>query len=211
MSPSKIKKVFILEDIKPISYFDNRDRLKTFRGKPKQNTFDKKYFISLTNKFYILPTKSEIGIKDKDIQETISFDFNLESKKTNKKNNLIFNYQTKNKKNNKHISNILYSNILKSKESEGVYFSIIEEKIILILTQNKKLMFYNQFNLHNNNYVKYLILLYDEFNLDQNKDNLIYISSNIDENKIINELKSYFKNIIKFKKSIFNVIIEESE
>ena len=92
-----------------------------------------------------------------------------------------------------------------------MYFSIIEEKIILLLTQNKKLMFYNQFNLHNNNYVKYLILLYDEFNLDQNKDNLIYISSNIDENKIINELKSYFKNIIKFKKSIFNVIIEESE
>jgi hypothetical protein len=56
-----------------------------------------------------------------------------------------------------------------------------------------------------------LILLYDEFNLNQNKDNLIYIPSNIDENKIINELKSYFKNIIKFKKSIFNVIIEESE
>ena len=211
MSPSKIKKVFILEDIKPISYFDNRDIFKTFRGKPKKNTYDKKYFISLTNKFYILPTKSEIGIKDKDIQETISFDFNLENKKTNRKNNLFFNYQTKNKKNNKHISNILYSNILKSNKSEGLYFSIIEEKIILLLTQNKKLMFYNQFNLHNNNYVKYLILLYDEFNLDQNKDNLIYISSNIDENKIINKLKSYFKNIIKFKKSIFNVIIEESE
>ena len=31
------------------------------------------------------------------------------------------------------------------------------------------------------------------------------------ENKIINELKSYFKNIIKYKKSIFNIIIEENE
>ena len=211
MSPSKIKKIYILEDISPISYFDNSNKLKIFSRQPKKDTFDKKYFISLTNKFYILPTKLDIGIKVKDIQQTISSDFNLENKIKNLKKNLVFNYQSKNKNNNKHISNILYSNISKSEDSEGVYFSIIEKKIILLFTQNKKLIFYNQFDLQNNNYIKYLILLYDEFNLDQYNDNLTYITSNIDENKIINELKSYFKNIIKYKKSIFNIIIEENE
>ena len=211
MSPSKIKKIYILEDISPISYFDNSNKLKIFSRQPKKDTFDKKYFISLTNKFYILPTKLDIGIKVKDIQQTISSDFNLENKIKNLKKKLVFNYQSKNKNNNKHISNILYSNISKSEDSEGVYFSIIEKKIILLFTQNKKLIFYNQFDLQNNNYIKYLILLYDEFNLDQYNDNLSYITSNIDENKIINELKSYFKNIIKYKKSIFNIIIEENE
>ena len=211
MSPSKIKKIYILEDISPISYFDNSNKLKIFSRQPKKDTFDKKYFISLTNKFYILPTKLDIGIKVKDIQQTISSDFNLENKIKNLKKNLVFNYQSKNKNNNKHISNILYSNISKSEDSEGVYFSIIEKKIILLFTQNKKLIFYNQFDLQKNNYIKYLILLYDEFNLDQYNDNLTYITSNIDENKIINELKSYFKNIIKYKKSIFNIIIEENE
>ena len=211
MSPSKIKKIYILEDISPISYFDNSNKLKIFSRQPKKDTFDKKYFISITNKFYIFPTKLDIGIKVKDIQQTISSDFNLENKIKNLKKNLVFNYQSKNKNNNKHISNILYSNISKSEDSEGVYFSIIEKKIILLFTQNKKLIFYNQFDLQNNNYIKYLILLYDEFNLDQYNDNLTYITSNIDENKIINELKSYFKNIIKYKKSIFNIIIEENE
>jgi len=211
LSPSKIKKIYILEDISPISYFDNSNKLKIFSRQPKKDTFDKKYFISLTNKFYILPTKLDIGIKVKDIQQTISSDFNLENKIKNLKKNLVFNYQSKNKNNNKHISNILYSNISKSEDSEGVYFSIIEKKIILLFTQNKKLIFYNQFDLQKNNYIKYLILLYDEFNLDQYNDNLTYITSNIDENKIINELKSYFKNIIKYKKSIFNIIIEENE
>ena len=211
MSPSKIKKIYILEDISPISYFDNSNKLKIYSRQPKKDTFEKKYFISLTNKFYILPTKLDIGIKVKDIQQTISPDFNLENKIKNLKKNLVFNYQSKNKNNNKHISNILYSNISKSEDSEGVYFSIIEKKIILLFTQNKKLIFYNQFDLLNNNYIKYLILLYDEFNLDQYNDNLTYITSNIDENKIINELKSYFKNIIKYKKSIFNIIIEENE
>ena len=211
MSPSKIKKIYILEDISPISYFDNSNKLKIFSRQPKKDTFDKKYFISLTNKFYILPTKLDIGIKVKDIQQTISSDFNLENKIKNLKKKLVFNYQSKNKNNNKHISNILYSNISKSEDSGGVYFSIIEKKIILLFTQNKKLIFYNQFDLQNNNYIKYLILLYDEFNLDQYNDNLTYITSNIDENKIINELKSYFKNIIKYKKSIFNIIIEENE
>ena len=210
MSASKFKKIFILEDIKSISYFDNGKKLNLTRGNPKIKTSNNKYFISLTNKFYILPKESNLLFRDNDIQNTISLDFNTSYKKINRTNNLTFNYQTKNKKNNKHISNILYSNIYKSEESDGIYFSIIEKKIILLYTQNKKLIFYNQFDFNKNNYIKYLVLLFDEFNLDQERDSLTYISSEIDENKIINELKCYFKKIIKYKKSIFNIIIEEN-
>lgn len=210
MSASKFKKFFILEDIKSISYFDNGKKLNLTRGNPKIKTSHNKYFISLTNKFYILPKESNLLFRDNDIQNTISLDFNTSYKKINRTNNLTFNYQTKNKKNNKHISNILYSNIYKSEESDGIYFSIIEKKIILLYTQNKKLIFYNQFDFNKNNYIKYLVLLFDEFNLDQERDSLTYISSEIDENKIINELKYYFKKIIKYKKSIFNIIIEEN-
>ena len=210
MSASKIKKIFILEDIKSISYFDNGKKLNLTRGNPKIKTSYNKYFISLTNKFYILPKESNLLFRDNDIQNTISLDFNASYKKINRTNNLTFNYQTKNKKNNKHISSILYSNIYKSEESEGIYFSIIEKKIILLYTQNKKLIFYNQFDFNKNNYIKYLVLLFDEFNLDQERDSLTYISSEVDENMIINELKHYFKKIIKYKKSIFNIIIEEN-
>lgn len=210
MSASKFKKIFILENIKSISYFDNGKKLNLTRGNPKIKTSHNKYFISLTNKFYILPKESNLLFRDNDIQNTISLDFNTSYKKINRTNNLTFNYQTKNKKNNKHISNILYSNIYKSEESDGIYFSIIEKKIILLYTQNKKLIFYNQFDFNKNNYIKYLVLLFDEFNLDQKRDSLTYISSEIDENKIINELKCYFKKIIKYKKSIFNIIIEEN-
>lgn len=210
MSASKIKKIFILEDIKSISYFDNGKKFNLTRGNPKIKTSYNKYFISLTNKFYILPKESNLLFRDNDIQNTISLDFNASYKKINRTNNLTFNYQTKNKKNNKHISNILYSNIYKSEESEGIYFSIIEKKIILLYTQNKKLIFYNQFDFNKNNYIKYLVLLFDEFNLDQERDSLTYIYSEVDENMIINELKHYFKKIIKYKKSIFNIIIEEN-
>ena len=210
MSASKFKKFFILEDIKSISYFDNGKKLNLTRGNPKIKTSHNKYFISLTNKFYILPKESNLLFRDNDIQNTISLDFNASYKKKNRTNNLIFNYQTKNKKNSKHISYILYSNIYKSEESDGIYFSIIEKKTILLYTQNKKLIFYNQFDFNKNNYIKYLVLLFDEFNLDQERDSLTYISSEIDENKIIDELKYYFKKIIKYKKSIFNIIIEEN-
>lgn len=210
MSASKIKKIFILEDIKSISHFDNGKKLNLRRGNPKIKTSYNKYFISLTNKFYILPKESNLLFRDNDIQNTISLDFNASYKKINRTNNLTFNYQTKNKKNNKHISSILYSNIYKSEESEGIYFSIIEKKIILLYTQNKKLIFYNQFDFNKNNYIKYLVLLFDEFNLDQERDSLTYIYSEVDENMIINELKHYFKKIIKYKKSIFNIIIEEN-
>ena len=92
---------------------------------------------------------------------------------------------------------------------QHVYFTIIEKKIILIIFDKKELIFYNQFNLSNNNYVKYLILLFDEYNLDQKRDKIYYISSNVNEKKVLDELRLYFFSIINHEKSIFDIIINE--
>ena len=84
MSASKSKKIFILEDIKSISYFENGEKLNLTRGNPKIKTSYNKYFISLTNKFYILAKESNLKFRDNDIQNTISLDFNASYKKINR-------------------------------------------------------------------------------------------------------------------------------
>ena len=66
-----------------------------------------------------------------------------------------------------------------------------------------------QFDLSNNNYLKYLILLFDEYKLNQKRDKIYYISSNVDEKKVLDELRLYFFSIINHEKSIFDIIINE--
>ena len=56
---------------------------------------------------------------------------------------------------------------------------------------------------------KYLILLFDEYNLDQKRDKIYYISSNVNEKKVLDELRLYFFSIINHEKSIFDIIINE--
>ncbi len=93
--------------------------------------------------------------------------------------------------------------------NKDVYFTIIANKIILVIVYRKELVFYNQFDLNNNNYIKYLILLFDEFKLNQRKDKIYYISSNVKDKKIMDELRPYFYSIINYEKSIFDIITEE--
>ena len=57
--------------------------------------------------------------------------------------------------------------------------------------------------------MKYLILLFDEYNLDQKRDKIYYISSNVNEKKVLDELSLYFFSIINHEKSIFDIIINE--
>tara|TARA_B100000989_G_C19433142_1_gene423942 strand:- start:624 stop:926 length:303 start_codon:yes stop_codon:yes gene_type:complete len=93
--------------------------------------------------------------------------------------------------------------------NKDVYFSIIANKIILVIVYRKELVFYNQFDLINNNYIKYLILLFDEFKLNQRRDKVYYISSNVKDKKVIDELRPYFYSIINYEKSIFDILIED--
>ena len=143
------------------------------------------------------------------LSKTIASDFDKSNTKENKIDNLTILYKTKFKSNNMHISKIIISHLMNSNTNKEVYFSIIADKIILLIVYRKKLVFYNQFDLINNNYIKYLILLFDEFKLNQRRDKIYYISSNVKDEKIIEELRPYFISIINYEKSIFDIIIEE--
>ncbi|RPG64526.1 MAG: DUF3822 family protein [Flammeovirgaceae bacterium TMED290] len=211
MSRVKKNKFYILEDLKILFYFIKSDSIKIKKGKPKADKNSELQYVSLTNKFYIVPNKLEREFDNIKLSKTIASDFDKSNTKENKIDNLTIKYKTKFKSNNTHISKIIISHLMSFNTNKDVYFSIIANKIILVITYRKKLVFYNQFDLINNNYIKYLILLFDEFKLNQRRDKVYYISSNVKDKKVMDELRPYFYSIINYEKSIFDIIIEDCE
>ena len=209
MSKVKNNIFYILDDFKILSYFTKSDKIIPKNGKPKTDINCRLKYISLTNKFYIIPDDSIKEFNEINISKAISSNLQKPLIKNNHINNLTIIYGTKLKSNSIHISKIIISHLIKLNLGKHVYFTIIEKKIILIIFDKKELIFYNQFNLSNNNYVKYLILLFDEYNLDQKRDKIYYISSNVNEKKVLDELRLYFFSIINHEKSIFDIIINE--
>ena len=200
---------YILDDFKILSYFIKSDKIKLKKGKPKTDVNSRFKYISLTNKFYIIPDDSIEEYNQINISKAVSSNLQKPLIKNNHINNLTIKYGTKLKSNSIHISKIIISHLIKLNIGKHVYFTIIEKNIILIIFDKKELIFYNQFDLSNNNYVKYLILLFDEYNLNQKRDNIYYISSNVNEKKVLDELRLYFFSIINHEKSIFDIIINE--
>ena len=209
MSKAKNNIFYILDDFKILSYFIKSDKIKLKKGKPKTDINSSLKYISLTNKFYIIPDNSIEKFNQINISKAVSSNLQKPLIKNNHINNLTIKYGTKLKSNNIHISKIIISHLIKLNLEKHVYLTIIEKKIILIIFDKKELIFYNQFNLSNNNYVKYLILLFDEYKLDQKRDKIYYISSNISKKKVCDELRPYFFSIINYEKSIFDIIINE--
>jgi len=208
---SKVKNniFYILDDIKILSYFIKSDKIKLKKGKPKTDINSSLKYISLTNKFYIIPDDSIKEFNQINISKAVSSNLQKPLIKNNHINKLTIKYGTKLKSNSIHISKIIISHLIKLNLGKHVYFTIIEKKIILIIFDKKELIFYNQFDLSKNNYVKYLILLFDEYNLDQKRDKIYYVSSNVNEKKVLDELRLYFFSIINHEKSIFDIIINE--
>ena len=209
MSKVKNNIFYILDDFKILSYFTISDKIKPKKCKPKTDINSRLKYISLTNKFYIIPDDSIEEFNQINIYKAVSSNLQKPLIKNNHINNLTIKYGSKLKSNSIHISKIIISHLIKLNLGKHVYFTIIEKKIILIIFDKKELIFYNQFNLSNNNYVKYLILLFDEYNLDQKRDKIYYISSNVNEKKVLDELRLYFFSIINHEKSIFDIIINE--
>ena len=209
MSKAKNNIFYILDDFKILSYFIKSDKIKLKKGKPKTDINSSLKYISLTNKFYIIPDNSIEKFNQINISKAVSSNLQKPLIKNNHINNLTIKYGTKLKSNNIHISKIIISHLIKLNLEKHVYLTIIEKKIILIIFDKKELIFYNQFNLSNNNYVKYLILLFDEYKLNQKRDKIYYISSNISKKKVCDELRPYFFSIINYEKSIFDIIINE--
>ena len=209
MSRVKKNKFYILEDLKILSYFIKTDSIKIKKGKPKADKNSEFQYVSLTNKFYIVPNKLEREFDNMKLSKTFASDFDKSNTKEDKIDNLTIKYKTKFKSNKRHISKIIISHLMSFNTNKDVYFTIIANKIILVIVYRKELVFYNQFDLNNNNYIKYLILLFDEFKLNQRKDKIYYISSNVKDKKIMDELRPYFYSIINYEKSIFDIITEE--
>ena len=209
MSKVKNNIFYILDDFKILSYFTISDKIKPKKCKPKTDINSRLKYISLTNKFYIIPDDSIEEFNQINIYKAVSSNLQKPLIKNNHINNLTIKYGTKLKSNSIHISKIIISHLIKLNLGKHVYFTIIEKKIILIIFDKKELIFYNQFDLSNNNYVKYLILLFDEYNLDQKRDKIYYIPSNVNEKKVLDELRLYFFSIINHEKSIFDIIINE--
>ena len=82
----------------------------------------------------------------------------------------------------------------------------MNSKLHICIVENKDLIFYNQFEYTKDSYLKYIILTFEEFNLDRNESKLNIVDLNENFRKVKKEMKMYIKNINLYKKSIFEII-----
>ena len=174
-----------------------------------QSKWDKINIINTNNEFIILPPKLPESLKKIDFKKTIGTISSETKTDKLKKLNLTF-YQKKTKENkiaNKtnHIGHILLNEILSNySKSINMYLSVLKDKLYISLVQKNNLLFYNQFEFKSSNYIKYILLVSDEYELDREKVEIILLDNTISHN----ELKKFFSKINLYKKSIFDLIDE---
>jgi hypothetical protein len=171
-----------------------------------QNYLHKKWgsisLIETTNKFILIPEKLYLKKDDKKYLSFVTK--NDENKiKKNLSNKIMCLYTSNNdfklkQKNikNFHIFSLLITNQPKNNISNlQTNIFLGGDKIIISIHKNNELYYYNHFN-NKNDYLKYLIILYKEYGLNQSK-NLIAITSIYDHDAIAmkEKLKKYFKKI----------------
>ena len=69
---SKKQHFYILDDFKILSYFTKSDKIKPKKGKPKTDINSSLKYISLTNKFYIIPDDSIKEFNEINISKAVS-------------------------------------------------------------------------------------------------------------------------------------------
>ena len=174
-----------------------------------QKKWDKINIISTSNEFIILPQQLPESFKKIDLKKTIGTSSSESKTDKLKKLNLTF-YQKKAKENkivNKinHIGFIILNEILSNhSKSKKLYLSILQDKLYICLIEQNNLLFYNQFDFNISNYIKYILLVSDEYELDRKKTHINLLDNTINKN----ELKKFFNKINLYKKSIFEIIDE---
>ena len=193
---------------------NNNFILKKILKKSIHNYLNKKWntitLIETTNNFILIP--EEIYQK-KDDRKYLSYitKNNVNKIKKNLSNKTICLFKSKDDFNSKYkLSNNLHifyklneEHLKKDNNDFNINLFLGGDKIIISLVKKNELYYYNHFNIKND-YLKYLIIIYKEYNLNQKK-NLITITS-IYYNEAIN-LK---KKINKYFKKISVIKIEES-
>lgn len=173
-----------------------------------QKKWSKINVINTNNEFIILPSKIPEFLKKINIDKTIGNSPSTE-KKTKKLKKLNFTFYIKKNKENKianniyHIGNILLDEFLTNTSiSKKMYLSILQNKLFVCLVNKNNLLFYNQFEFSNSDYLKYILLVFEEYKLDRKKTEINLLDNTIK----LNELKKFFNKINLYKKSIFEII-----
>ena len=181
--------------------------------KENKNIFDQKKWskinvINTNNEFIILPSKVPEFLKKINIDKTIGNSPSTEIK-TKKLKELNFTFYTiKNKENKRainiyHIGHILLEEFLSNTSiSKKMYLSVLENQLYVCVVYKKNLLFYNQFEFSNSDYLKYILLVFEEYELDKEKTEINLLDYTIK----LNELKKFFNKINLYKKSIFEII-----
>ena len=173
-----------------------------------QKKWSKINVINTNNEFIILPSKIPEFLKKINIDKTIG---NIPSteKKTKRFKKLNFTFYIKKNKENKianninHIGNILLDEFLANTSiSKKMYLSVLHNKLYVCVVDKKNLLFYNQFEFSNSDYLKYILLVFEEYKLDRKKTEINLLDNTIK----LNELKKFFNKINLYKKSIFEII-----
>ena len=204
-------------------FYDNNKNEYSFKKilKNKLKNFTNKKWKSLSivhtsNNFILIPEELYIKKNNKKYLNIIT-DYNDEKIENNLFNNIVCLFTNNLKLNLKkpiinkpyqvHLASILIKKYLleKNKKIQTNVF-IGGNKIMVLIHKNSELYYYNQFD-NKNNYLKYLIIFYKEFDLNQDK-NLIIISSidNKDAQNMKEKLKNHFSKILINKETLNKII-----
>jgi len=173
------------------------------------------YTVYTSNNFIIQPRDLSKTFKKINLRETINIDKDLIEKKDvlSKDTSIVFFYNKKNligfKKDINHIAEILLKESLKTKKNEPIVnILFFKKKLFISITQKNKILFYNQFGYKDNGYMKYILIVFDEYKLDRLKQNVSLINGDTKSSYNKKELDNYFAKINFNKKSIFEIITE---
>ena len=194
------------------SYFSfssiNQELKKENNNILNQKKWSKINIINTNNEFIILPSKVPEFLKKINIDKTIVNSPSTE-KKSKKLKKLNFTFYIKKNKENKiannidHIGNILLNEFLANTSiSKKMYLSVLFNKLYVCVVDKKNLLFYNQFEFSNSDYLKYILLVFEEYELNREKTEISLLDNSIK----LNELKKFFNKINLYKKSIFEII-----
>ena len=204
-------------------FYDNSKNEYSFKKilKNKLKNFTNKKWKSLSivhtsNNFILIPEELYIKKNKKKYLNKIT-NYNDDKIENNLFNNIVCLFTNNLKLNLKkpiinkpyqvHLASILIKKYLSEKSKKiQTYVFIGGNKIMVLIHKNSELYYYNQFN-NKNNYLKYLIILYKEFDLNQGK-NLIIISSidNKDAKNMKEKLKNHFSKISINKETLDKII-----
>ena len=172
-------KLFILEsEEKNLSFYyslkENRFKKTNIKvDKIPEGKWKSVNFISITNNFNLSPKNLPELFEDINLEKTFS-DYQSREFVRKKIGDINLMYKPDNLKHNTHISEILISEFLCNKSTKKeIFILFINKKIIITVKEKKKLLFYNQFEYTGRKYIKYILLVMDEYEINRTSINVI--------------------------------------